>query len=101
VEDFVLCKPEIRITTVDPERDDFFLLASDGLFDRFSSEDCIEQANKHFLKQGGLTEQDPQIVAQRLVRDATRHRVNSDNTTCIVVCLNNGIEPVVEPADLT
>lgn len=50
MEDFVLCKPEIRITTVDPERDDFFLLASDGLFDRFSSEDCIEAANKHFLK---------------------------------------------------
>ena len=34
---FVISEPEIRITHLDRNTDDFLLLASDGLFDRFSS----------------------------------------------------------------
>jgi serine/threonine protein phosphatase PrpC len=68
--DFVLCEPEIRITQLNVENDDFLILASDGLYDRFSSEDVIEVATKHLLKMGNLTEQDPQFVAQRLVKEA-------------------------------
>jgi serine/threonine protein phosphatase PrpC len=66
----VLCEPEIRITQLNVENDDFLILASDGLYDRFSSEDVIEVATKHLLKMGNLTEQDPQFVAQRLVKEA-------------------------------
>ena len=44
IKDFVLNEPEIRITTVDLVRDDFFVMASDGLFDRFSSDECIDFA---------------------------------------------------------
>lgn len=46
----MLNEPEIRVTTINPESDDFLVLASDGLFDRFSSEECIDFANKYFLK---------------------------------------------------
>lgn len=88
----MLAEPEIRITTLCPDTDDFMLLASDGLFDRFSSAEAVDSARKAFIKQGGLTEQDPQLVAQRLVHEATSQRVNSDNTTLIVVTFNNGIE---------
>lgn len=101
VRDFVLNEPEIRITTLNPEVDDFLVLASDGLFDRFSSDECIDFSVREFLKQGGLTEQDPQVVAGRLVREATSQRVNSDNTTVMVVALNNGVEARTEPALLT
>ena len=66
----MLCEPEIRITQLNVENDDFLILASDGLYDRFSSEDVIEVATKHLLKMGNLTEQDPQFVAQRLVKEA-------------------------------
>jgi serine/threonine protein phosphatase PrpC len=52
----VLCEPEIRITTMDTLTDEFLVLASDGLYDRFSSAECIKFATKRFLKQGGLTE---------------------------------------------
>ena len=38
---FVLCEPEIRVLEIDRQRDDFIILASDGLYDRFSSEECI------------------------------------------------------------
>ena len=34
---FVLCEPEIRVTRLNKSTDDFILLASDGLYDRFSS----------------------------------------------------------------
>ena len=90
--DFVLNEPEIRITTLNLQTDDFLILASDGLFDRFSSSECVEQASKYFLEQGGLTEQDPQVVAQRLVSESTSVRVNSDNTTVLVVALSSGLE---------
>lgn len=46
---FVLCEPEIRVTTVDRMRDEFIILASDGLFDRFSSEETINLARQRFL----------------------------------------------------
>ena len=62
-QNFVLNEPEIRITTLCQTTDEFLLLASDGLFDRFSSSECVELAQKYFLEQGGLTEQDPQVVA--------------------------------------
>lgn len=96
--DFVLCEPEIRITQLNVETDDFLVLASDGLYDRFSSEDVIEVATKHLLKMGTLTEQDPQLVAQRLVKEAVHQRMNSDNTTVLLIALNNGVELHTEPA---
>jgi len=39
-----------------------------------------------------VMEQDPQVVAKKLVQEAVSQRVNSDNTTVIVVCLNAGVE---------
>ena len=36
-----MSEPEIRVVDIDPNTDDFFLLASDGLFDRFSSQECV------------------------------------------------------------
>lgn len=96
----MLSEPEIRITTLNQMSDDFLVLASDGLFDRFSSDECVEFATKHFLKQGVKTEQDPQLVAQKLVKEAVGQRVNSDNTTVMVVALNNGIEVRTEPVQI-
>ena len=37
VKNFVLNEPEIRVTTVNKLTDDFIILASDGLYDRFTS----------------------------------------------------------------
>ncbi len=63
---FVLAEPEIRVTEIDKARDDFIILASDGLFDRFSSEEAVNLARQRFqLKE--MMEQDPCEVAQHLV----------------------------------
>ena len=37
LKNFVLCEPEVRVTTMNRQTDDFILLASDGLYDRFTS----------------------------------------------------------------
>jgi len=43
-----------------------------------------------------LMEQDPQAVARHLVLEAVQARVNSDNTTAIIVSLNSGIDTSLE-----
>jgi serine/threonine protein phosphatase PrpC len=87
----VLNEPEIRFVTLSNATDDFIVLASDGLFDRFSSDECIALAREKFLTMPPM-EQDPLVVARCLVQEAVSQRINSDNTTVIVVQLNPTIE---------
>ena len=42
IRNFIMSEPEIRVVDIDPTSDDFLLLASDGLFDRFSSQECVK-----------------------------------------------------------
>ena len=42
IRNFIMSEPEIRVVDIDPSTDDYFLLASDGLFDRFSSKECCK-----------------------------------------------------------
>ena len=90
IKSFVLCEPEIRVTTINPETDDFFLLASDGLFDRFTSQECVNLARNKLCSMP-VMEQDTNEVARSVVLEATSARVNSDNTTVIIVSLNAGV----------
>jgi serine/threonine protein phosphatase PrpC len=79
------------VTTIDPMRDHFVLLASDGLFDRFSSQDCVNIVKERLL-QMPLMEQDPQKVARELVNEAIYKRLITDNITVILATLNRGID---------
>ena len=38
---FIMSEPEIRVVDINPASDDFLLLASDGLFDRYNSKECV------------------------------------------------------------
>ena len=92
IQNFVLIEPEIRCCTIDHTKDDFILLASDGLFDRFTSQECVSIV-KEKLVALPLMEQDPQKVAQELVNEAVYKRMMTDNITVILATLNRGIEP--------
>lgn len=72
-------------------KDHFILLASDGLFDRFSSQECINIAREK-LTQMPVMEQDPQKVARELVNEAIYKRLITDNITVILATLNRGID---------
>lgn len=46
IRNFIMSEPEIHVIDINPQADDFFLLASDGLFDRFSSQECVQIVRK-------------------------------------------------------
>lgn len=76
---------------INPATDDFFLLASDGLFDRFSSKECCKVITQK-LRKMNLMEQSVAQVAQEVVNRAKSKRMMTDNITLILVALNRGIE---------
>ncbi len=39
--DYITSSPEVRMTEIDPFVDDFIVLGSDGLYDKFSSQEVI------------------------------------------------------------
>ena len=42
VRNFIMVEPEIHVIDIASTHDEFILLASDGLFDRFNSQQCID-----------------------------------------------------------
>ena len=80
------------MVTIDPNVDNFILLASDGLFDRFSSSECVQLLREKLMKMA-LMEQDPFMVTRELVNEALYKRINTDNITVILATLNRGIDP--------
>lgn len=58
IKSFVLNEPEIRVMNIDTIKDHFILLASDGLFDRFTSQECVNIAREKLCAME-VMEQDP------------------------------------------
>lgn len=50
IRNFILSEPEVRVIDINPATDDFFLLASDGLYDRFSSKECCKVITQKLRK---------------------------------------------------
>ena len=42
IKSFIISEPEIREIKIDPREDEFIVLASDGLFDRYSSQEVVD-----------------------------------------------------------
>eukprot|EP00922_Rhytidocystis_sp_ex-Travisia-forbesii_P018016 GHVS01026835.1.p1 GENE.GHVS01026835.1~~GHVS01026835.1.p1 ORF type:complete len:604 (-),score=135.14 GHVS01026835.1:478-2106(-) len=85
----VIAEPEIRVERLG-ESDEFLLLACDGLFDVFSSEEAVRFARER-LSGMPRTEQDPQRVVEQLVREAIDVRKSRDNVTAILVTFKRHI----------
>lgn len=50
IRNFITSEPEIHMVDINPAKDDFILLASDGLFDRFTSEQVVDELHKSLKK---------------------------------------------------
>ena len=91
IKSFVINEPEIRELALDPMTDDFILLASDGLYDKFSSQeavDCIRSS----LESMSLMEQDPQVAVNFLIKKALQKGMIQDNITAVIATFNRGIQ---------
>jgi len=80
------CAPDVFVQDIDIEEDEFIVLACDGLWDVFSSNNCIE-----YTRQRLRVHNDAALAARELVDEAVVRRNATDNVTAIVVCF--GDEP--------
>mmetsp|Transcript_13908 Transcript_13908/g.33601 ORF Transcript_13908/g.33601 Transcript_13908/m.33601 type:complete len:606 (+) Transcript_13908:97-1914(+) len=85
----VSVEPEIRTEKL-RAGDEFVLLACDGLFDVFSSQEAVDFVRDR-LASMPPKEQDPQKVVEELVREAIEGKHSRDNVTAIIVCFTRTI----------
>ncbi|CBZ53414.1 putative protein phosphatase 2C [Neospora caninum Liverpool] len=85
----VIAAPEIRRVGLSPS-DEFLLLACDGLFDVFTSDEAVAFIRSR-LSTMPPYEQDPQRVVAELVREAIHERKSRDNVTAILVVFSPNV----------
>ena len=86
----MIAEPEVRQIDLDLRTDDFIVVASDGLYDKFSSKEAVEYIR---TKLGAMPyrKQDCQIVAKDIVNESIYTRHVRDNVTVIIIALNRGV----------
>lgn len=85
----VICDPEIRREQLTPQ-DEFLLLACDGLFDVFSSQEAVDFICSR-LSSMPSNEQDPQRAVQDIVHEAIHERRSRDNVTAVLVTFKRAL----------
>ena len=84
-------EPEVREIYLNLLEDEFLILACDGLWDVFTSQEAVDFVRHRFL-QRQLTEQDPQSAARELANEAIYARKSKDNVTVAIVMLTCGVK---------
>lgn len=87
----VIPDPEIRVERLTP-RDEFMLLACDGLFDVFSSQEAVDFVRARLCAMPS-NEQDPFRAVQDIVHEAIHERRSRDNVTAMLVTFKRSIQP--------
>lgn len=87
----VIAEPEIRVERVTAE-DEFLLMACDGLFDVFSSQEAVDFIYHH-LSAMPPNEQDPMKAVQDIVHEAIHGRRSRDNVTALLVTFKRALAP--------
>lgn len=86
----VSIEPEITQVYINPQLDEFLLIACDGLFDAYSSQQAVDLIREKLI-QMPMTEQDPNRVIREVVNEAIFQNKTNDNVTAILVNLTCGI----------
>mmetsp|Transcript_19098 Transcript_19098/g.18727 ORF Transcript_19098/g.18727 Transcript_19098/m.18727 type:complete len:136 (+) Transcript_19098:1243-1650(+) len=87
IKSFVLSEPEISEIQIDSRDDEFILLASDGLFDRYSSQEVVDTVNTKMSKYQSY-EKNPQKVVLELMSETLGKGIGSDNVTILLASIN-------------
>lgn len=81
---YVTCDPDIRFVKVNFETDTFLLMASDGVFDRLSSQDACDFIVRE-LKAQPIGKHDARAIAKKLAHHAMYDRKVIDNVTIMLI----------------
>ena len=77
----LICTPDVVLHTVEPE-DEFFIIASDGVWDVLSNEEAVHFIRRQFHKGLGVAGAAKELVRKSLLNGSV------DNVSAVVVVLN-------------
>ncbi|KAJ1440089.1 hypothetical protein SESBI_02326 [Sesbania bispinosa] len=81
-------EPELKLMTLTKE-DEFLIIASDGIWDVFSSQNAVDFARRRLQEHN-----DEQLCCKEIVQEAIK-RGSTDNLTVVMVCFNSEPPPPV------
>ncbi|KAI9117176.1 hypothetical protein K1719_011342 [Acacia pycnantha] len=81
-------EPELKLTTLTQE-DEFLIIASDGIWDVFSSQNAVDFARRRLREHNDVKRSCKEMVEEALKRDPT------DNLTVVMVCFHSEPPPPV------
>ncbi|CAJ1975589.1 unnamed protein product [Sphenostylis stenocarpa] len=81
-------EPELKLMTLTKE-DEFLLIASDGIWDVFSSQNAVDFARRRLQEHN-----DEKLCCKEIVQEAMK-RASTDNLTVVMVCFNSDPPPPV------
>jgi len=82
--------PDILVHTRDATKDEYIVLACDGIWDRLTNRDCAKLVRKLFQEEG---ETDVGLVCEEVI-DTCLELDSRDNMTCCIVAFPGGISGV-------
>lgn len=88
IKSFIISEPEVREIKIDPRDDEFILLASDGLYDRYSSQEVVDSVSEKLSKYQAY-EKNTQKVASELLKETFSKGIGSDNVTILIATLQS------------
>jgi len=87
----VSSEPEVTQIFMDPQKDEFLLIACDGLYEAYSSQQVVDTIRRKLMAMPP-DEQDPNRVIREVINEAIFQEKTTDNVTAILVILKCGIE---------
>ena len=87
---YLLVAPEARELILDPFKDEFIVIGSDGLFERMNSKAVVDFVRSRILNKPEY-EVDPRSIAFELVRHVSVELKVKDDVTCIIVLLQRAV----------
>lgn len=93
----ITAEPDIEIFEINPEEDEFFILACDGIWDVLSNQDACDFVRQKVLQENMSLEEVVQAVMKRcLAKDPVSSQgIGGDNMTFMVVWLQPRTMPLV------
>lgn len=84
----VLVTPEVREHIIDPFKDEFLVIASDGLYDERQSQEVVDFIRKNAID--NLCTENPAVLLNALMEDL-KDREGKDDITIILVMLQRNL----------
>jgi serine/threonine protein phosphatase PrpC len=83
IKSFIISEPEIKEVKIDPREDEFLVMASDGLFDRYTSQEVVDSIHQKMSKYQAY-EKNVQKIANDMLEETLSKGMGSDNVTILI-----------------